>query len=120
MIIKFLSDCIKQAKEMKLQGGVRTKYAKLIQMLLDSDPRVRIIQETSTFVNVGMSGPAGAQSFFLQQTFGKLSVQIVVKNNPLVGNVTIERVFPEDMDQEKMMEELMNAQFAEMEKRINR
>lgn len=117
---KFIFDSINQSNEMKAQGGVRTKYAHLIQLLLDSDPRVRIIQATNTFVNVGLSGPAGAQSFFLQQTFGKLTVQIVIKNNPLLGNMTIERTFPEDMDQDEMMKELMKAQQSEMEKIINR
>ena len=67
---KFVLDSINQSNDMKAQGGVRTKYAHLIQSLLDSDPRARILQETNTFVNVGISGPAGAQSFFLQQTFG--------------------------------------------------
>lgn len=117
---KFVLDSINQSNDIKSQGGVRTKYAHLIQSLLDSDPRARILQETNTFVNVGISGPAGAQSFFLQQTFGKLSVQIVIKNNPLLGNMTIERTFPEDMDQDEMMKQLMIAQKTEMEKKINR
>lgn len=115
---KFIYDSLSQNKEMKNQGGVRTKYAKLVQALLDSDPRARIIQETNTFVNVGVSGPAGSQSYFLQQNFGKLTVQIVVKNNPLLGNMTIERSFPEDMDQDEMINELMEAQQTEMQKKL--
>ncbi len=105
---------------MKAHGGIRTKYAQLIQSLLDSDPRVKIIQETTTFVNVGISGPAGAQSFFLQQIRNKLIVQIVIKNNPLLGNMTIERTFPENMNQEEMMNELMEAQQTEIQKKISR
>ena len=89
-------------------------------MLLDADPRTRIIQESNNFINVGISGPAGAQSYFLQQTFGSLTVQVVVKNNPLLGNLTIERTFPEDMDQEEMMKELVLAQQTEMAKKLNR
>ena len=115
---KFIYDSLSQNKEMKSQGGLRTKYAKLVQALLDSDPRARIIQETNTFVNVGVSGPAGSQSYFLQQTFGKLTVQIVVKNNPLLGNMTIERSFPDDMDQDEMINELMEAQKIEMQKKL--
>ena len=120
IIGKFVYDSIKQSGEMKAQGGVRTKYAHLIQLLLDSDPRARIIQETNTFVNVGISGPAGAQSFFLQQTFGKLTVQIVIKNNPLLGDMTIERTFPENMDQDEMSKELMKTQQSEIKKRLSR
>ena len=117
---KFIFDSLKQSKEMKLQGGVRNKYEKLIQMILDSDKRIRIIQETNTFVNVGISGPAGAQSFLLYQTFGKLTVQIVIKNNPLLGNMKIERSFPEDMDQDEIMKELMIAQNEEIQNKLNR
>lgn len=117
---KFIFDSLKQSKEMKLQGGVRNKYEKLIQMILDSDKRIRIIQETNTFVNVGISGPAGAQSFLLYQTFGKLTVQIVIKNNPLLGNFKIERSFPENMDQEEIMKELIIAQNEEIQNKLNR
>ena len=120
IVAKFIFDSIKQSKEMKLQGGIRNKYAKLIQMISDSDKRIRIIQETSTFVNVGISGPAGAQSFLLYQTYGKLTVQIVIKNNPLLGNMKIERSFPEDMDQEEIMKELIVAQNEEIQNKLNR
>ena len=34
--------------------------------------------------------------------------------------MTIERTFPEDMDQDEMMKQLMIAQKTEMEKKINR
>ena len=117
---KFIIDSLKQSNEIKKQGGIKIKYAKLVQMLLDADPRTRIIQESNNFINVGISGPAGAQSYFLQQTFGSLTVQVVVKNNPLLGNLTIERTFPEDMDQEEMMKELVLAQQTEMAKKLNR
>ena len=117
---KFIIDSLKQSNEIKKQGGIKKKYAKLVQMLLDADPRTRIIQESNNFINVGISGPAGAQSYFLQQTFGSLTVQVVVKNNPLLGNLTIERTFPEDMDQEEMMKELVLAQQSEMAKKLNR
>lgn len=117
---KFFFDSLKQSKEMKLQGGIRNKYTKLIQIILDSDERIRIIQETNTFVNIGISGPAGAQSFLLYQTFGKLTVQIVIKNNPLLGNMKIERSFPEDMDQEEIMKDLIIAQNEEIQKKLNR
>lgn len=117
---KFLFDSFKQSEQIKSQGGIRKKYSLLVQMLLEADPRAKIIQESNTFINIGISGPAGAQSFLLQQTFGKLTVQIVVKNNPLLGNMKIERMFPEDMDQEQMMRELMTAQQEEMSKKISR
>ena len=120
VIVKFIYDSYLQSEEMKSQGGIRKKYPKLVQSLLDSDPRAKVIQETDTFMNIGVSGPAGAQSFLLQQTFGYLTIQIVVKNNPLLGDMKIERSFPEGMDQELMMAELMVTQQKEMMSKINR
>ena len=117
---KFIFDSLNQSKEMKILGGIRKKYSKLVQTLLEADPRAKVIQETDTFMNIGVSGPAGAQSFLLQQTFGYLTIQIVVKNNPLLGDMKIERSFPEGMDQELMMAELMETQQKEVMSKINR
>lgn len=117
---KFIVDSLKQSNEIKKQGGIKKKYSKLVQMLLEADPRTRILQESNNFINIGISGPAGAQSYFLQETFGSLTVQVVVKNNPLLGNLTIERSFPEDMDQEEMLKELIKAQQEEMTKKLSR
>ena len=117
---KFIFDSLNQSKEMKIQGGIRKKYSKLVQSLLEADPRAKVIQETDTFMNIGVSGPAGAQTFLLQQTFGYFTIQIVVKNNPLLGDMKIERSFPEGMDQELMMAELMETQQKEVMSKINR
>ena len=120
IIGKFIFDSFIQSKKMKEQGGMRKKYAQLIQLILDADPRVKIIQETNTFINIGISGAAGAQSFLLQQTFGTLTVQIIIKNNPLLGNMKIERTFPENMDQKIIMEQLLDAQKEEIFNKVNR
>ena len=117
---KFVVDNLKQSNEIKKQGGIKKKYAKLVHMLLEADPRIRIIQESNNFINIGISGPAGAQSYFLQETFGSLTVQVILKNNQLLCNLTIERSFPEDMDQEEMLKELIKAQQEEMTKKLSR
>lgn len=106
IIGKFLYDSAKQSNQMKAQGGVRTKYSELIELL--KGDQGRIFQQTNTFVAVGVSGIAGSQIFYIQQTFGKVTIQMKVQNNPLFGNVKMEWAFPESMNQEHMVIKIMN------------
>ena len=106
IIVKFVIDLIKQSKEMKNQGGVRTKYAKIVDYVLSSHPDSKIFQQDSTLVVVGVTGIAGSQIFYIQKTFDVVNIQMKVKNNPLCGNVEIEWKFPENMDQGQMISKI--------------
>ena len=46
MVIKFANDSNKQANAVAKQGGMRVKYRKLINHLLNGDANCKIIQET--------------------------------------------------------------------------
>ncbi|MCH5308364.1 MAG: hypothetical protein J1E58_00780 [Prevotella sp.] len=100
---KFLFDSMQQSDKMKSEGGVRKKYKVLVDSLLAADPRNKIFQETNTFVSVGISGVAGSQIFNIQATFGTVTIQMKVSNNPLLGNINMEWQFPESMNQEHML-----------------
>lgn len=107
MVIKFVYDSNKQADAVAKQGGMRVKYATLINYLLSSDPKCRIIQETSTFISVGVSGISGSTAFFIQQTFGTVTIQYKVKSQ-VFGNHQLEWRFNEFTAQEKMIEKITN------------
>ena len=108
IIIKFARDSAKQSYDIKSQGGVRKKYATLIELIMSGDSRSKIFQETNTFISVGVSGAAGSTIFYIQQTFGNVTIQYEVKNNPIVGFLKKEWTFPEDMDQNLMWEKMNN------------
>lgn len=114
---KFLIDCAKQSNSMKSQGGMRTKYAILIKQLLDN-PNARVIQETSTFINICASSIGGTQAFMLQQTFGSISIQLHVKNNPVFKDFIMEWTFPENMSQELMLKKINDDMLLKMQTEI--
>ena len=78
VLIKFIRDSNKQANAVAKQGGMKIKYRTLINYILSSDPKCRIIQETATFISVGVSGISGSTVFFIQQTFGSVTIQYKV------------------------------------------
>ncbi len=108
IIIKFAADSTKQSSEVKSQGGMRKKYATLINHILSSDPKAKIFQEENTFISAGVSGIAGSTIFYIQQTYGNVTIQYEVKNNPIVGFLKKEWTFPENMDQDLMWERMNN------------
>lgn len=105
VLIKFIRDSNKQANAVAKQGGMKIKYRTLINYILSSDPKCRIIQETATFISVGVSGISGSTVFFIQQTFGSVTIQYKVKSQ-VFGNHQLEWKFDEFIDQEKMIEKI--------------
>lgn len=105
--IRFFVDMNKQKDHVAKQGGMRHKYRVLINELLSQDARCKIYQETTTFISLGVSGVGGSTMFFLQQTFGKITIQWKV-NSPMFGKHQLEWVFDEFGDQEKMLLKINN------------
>lgn len=103
IIIKFLYDTAKQSSRVKSEGGIRKKYNVLIEHFLSGHERCRILQESNTFVSVGVSGPAGSQIYSIYPSYGNVTILMEMKNNPLFGNMKLEWTFPENMNQEHMI-----------------
>lgn len=85
-------------------GGMRVKYAKLIENILGGHKDSQIFVETRTYIRVGVSNYGGTTLFHIQQSTGnKVIIQYKVKNNPVVPSYQLEWTFPDDMDQDEMM-----------------
>ena len=106
IIIKFIYDSVKQSSKVKSEGGIRKKYSVLIDHLLSGHERCRILQDTNTFVSVGIIGPAGSQIYHIYPSYGNVSIRMEIKNNPIYGNIKMEWTFPENMDQEEMIQNI--------------
>lgn len=103
-IYKFIVDTRKQSSDIKNQGGIRTKYATLVDHFLHANEQCRILREDNTFVAVGIKGLAGSQVYSIYPSYyGKVTIRMEIKNNPLFGNMKEEWTFPEDMNQEYMI-----------------
>lgn len=106
IIVRFIIDMIIQSKEMKNQGGVRKKYSKIIDFVLSAHPDSKIFHQDNTSVVVGVQGIAGSQVFYITKAFEVVIIQMKVRNNPLCGNMEREWKFPENMDQDKIIEQI--------------
>ena len=85
-------------------GGMRVKYAKLIENILGGHKDSQIFVETRTYIRVGVSNYGGTTLFHIQQSTGnKVSIQYEEKNNRVVPSYQLEWTFPDDMDQDEMM-----------------
>ncbi|MDE6033106.1 MAG: hypothetical protein K2G15_03985 [Muribaculaceae bacterium] len=106
IVIKFIYDTAKQSAKIKKEGGVRKKYAILINHFLSGHKQSQIFQDDNTLVSVGVMGIAGSQIYFISPAYGNVSIRMEIKNNPLFGNTKMEWLFPEDMDQNLMIERI--------------
>lgn len=107
IIGKFFYERHKQAAKIALEGGMRSKYRHLIELLLSGDSMSKIYQETSDSITLGVSKIGGTTLFVLTQTFGNVTVQWKV-DSPIFGKHKMEWNFPEYADQEKMVERIIN------------
>lgn len=85
-------------------GGMRAKYAKLLENILGGHKDSKIFVETRTYIRAGVSNYGGTTLFHIQQSTGnKVIIQYEVKDNPVVPSYQLEWTFPDDMDQDEMM-----------------
>ena len=85
-------------------GGMRVKYARLLENILGGHQDCKIFAATRTYIRVGVANYAGPTLYHIQQsTENKVIIHYEVKDNPVVPSFQLEWVFPDDMDQDEMM-----------------
>lgn len=90
-------------------GGMRVKYARLLENILGGHKDSKVFVETRTYLRAGVSNYGGTTLFHIQQsTSNKVIIQYEVKDNPAVPAFQLEWVFPDDMDQNEMMVVISN------------
>lgn len=94
---------------MNNSGGMRVKYARLLENILSGHKDSKVFVETRTYLRAGVSNYGGTTLFYIQQSTGnKVIIQYEVKDNPAVPAFQSEWVFPDDMDQDEMMVVISN------------
>ena len=90
-------------------GGMRVKYARLLENILSGHKDSKVFVETRTYLRAGVSNYGGTTLFHIQQSTGnKVIIQYEVKDNPAVPAFQLEWFFPDDMDQDEMMVVISN------------
>ncbi|WP_031533290.1 MULTISPECIES: hypothetical protein [unclassified Bacteroides] len=96
-------------------GGMRVKYAKLIDAFLGGHDDCQIFVETRTYIRFGVSNYGGTTLFHIQQsTDNKVIIQYEVKNNPICAPFQLQWFFPDDMNQDEMVVVMLD----DMEKKM--
>lgn len=102
---KFISDSKAQSNAIAKQGGMRKKYSILVDNFLGGNENCRIVQESSTFIRVGVANPAASTYFDIVQTYGTVTIQWISKSIPL-GSHKLEWQFNEFADQHEMIHQI--------------
>lgn len=90
--------------KMESYGGMRVKYARLIENILGGHKDSKIFVETRTYIRAGVSNYGGTTLFHIQQSTGnRVIIQYEVKNNPVVRPFQLQWTFPDNMNQDEMM-----------------
>lgn len=85
-------------------GGMRVKYAKLLDNILGGHKDSQIFVETRTYIRAGVSNYGGTTLFHIQQSTGNIVIiHYEVKDNPVIPPYQLEWTFPDNMDQDEMM-----------------
>lgn len=88
-------------------GGMRIKYAELLQYILGGHRESKVFVETRTYIRAGVSNYGGTTLFHIQQCPGnKVMIDYEVKNNPVIRSFTLRFTFDDDMDQSEMYQQI--------------
>lgn len=88
-------------------GGMRIKYAALINHIVAGHKDCKILVETRTYLRAGVSNYAGSTMFHIQQCPNNtVMIDYDVCNNPIMPDFSLRFTFPDTMDQDEMMEQI--------------
>lgn len=93
----------------KASGGMRIKYSRLLEHILQGHGSAQIFKESADYILAGVSNMGGTTLFHIKQSANnQVKVTYEIKNNPVCPIFTIEYNFPDDMDQDLMMDSIGN------------
>ena len=88
-------------------GGMRLKYSKLLNHILQGHKDCKILAETRTYIRAGVSNYGGSTIFHIQQCPNNtVMIDYDISNNPAVPDFSLRFSFPDTMDQDEMMKQI--------------
>lgn len=103
LAFKFGSSSGQSIERVQSEGGMRVKYAKLLEHILGGHGGSQVFAETRTYLKAGVSNYGGSTFFHLQQSGNTLLVEYEIKDNPTCPPFNLKWSFPDSMDQDEMM-----------------
>ncbi|MDE7420835.1 MAG: hypothetical protein K2N35_11570 [Muribaculaceae bacterium] len=88
-------------------GGMRHKYGKLLNHILQGHKECKILAETRTYIRAGVSNYGGNTIFHIQQCPNNtVMIDYEVSKNPAISDFNLRFTFPDTMDQDEMMKQI--------------
>lgn len=107
VVYKFSQNTRETVERVKSFGGMRTKYSKLVNNILEGHKDCQIFGETRTYLRIGVTNFGGSTMFHIQQCPGnKVMIDYDVSGNPVLGSFSLRFTFDDTMDQDEMMKEI--------------
>lgn len=123
LIYKFGKNSGEAIVSARTDGGMRKKYSKLLNHILEGHKDAKIVTETRTYIRAGVSNYGGTTMFHIQQCPNNtVMIDYDVSNNPVVGKFSLRFTFPDNMDQDEMMVEIglgVQRKMIEIQNRFN-
>ena len=101
VIILFSRSMKKMEQQIEKDGGMKNRFAILIDLIMSGDPRTKILKEGRHNLVIGLSVMGSFTTFELINTFSSITI-IYRTNNVLFGKQKLDWEFPVNMDQEQM------------------
>lgn len=88
-------------------GGMRLKYSKLLNHILQGHKDCKVLAETTTYIRAGVSNYGGSTIFHIQQCPNNtVMIDYDVSKNPAIPDFSLRFTFPDTMDQDEMMQQI--------------
>lgn len=88
-------------------GGMRLKYSKLLNHILQGHKDCKVLVETRTYIRAGVSNYGGSTIFHIQQCPNNtVMIDYDVSKNPAIPDFSLRFTFPDTMDQDEMMQQI--------------
>jgi hypothetical protein len=106
LVIKLIYDKINQNIKIGKEGGMLNKYRQLVNLILDGHENSKVVRVSKDAIVVECRSISGIIYFRIVQAFGKVAIQWNVENI-VNGKHRLEWSFPEYLNQEKMMLQIL-------------
>lgn len=104
IVFKLGSTSGKVIQKVNDAGGMRLKYAKLLENILEGHKDCKILLETRTYIRAGVSNYGGTTLFHIQQSTGNIVlIEYEIMDNPIIRSFQLKWSFPDNMNQDEMM-----------------
>ena len=101
----FFFSKFRMERKIKREGGMAGKYAKLISLILEEEPRCRINKETPSYISIGFSNYSGSTLIGILSTFSTVTITYRTRGK-FFGDHKLQWDFPIDGDQEYMVHKM--------------